>query len=330
MLALKKHPKTYATLVIAVVIGAFFVASWLSSQPKQSSIDSDVVGICVHSLSTDEAQLVNESGAGWIRIDASENLTDFGAAVKNATASGLKVLGILDSWMFNKSTVFTLQEWSVSITYYVSQYADYVDAWEIWNEPANPNENCTLLNLKLPSEENMTKIVDFYYSMAQTAYPIIRQYDPTAKILLLGGLHLWSGGGNDTSLELDRNFSRQLAVKNIEQYGDYISVHAYPWNGKVEPQVWDSYTDSLGYYRGLFQNKSVEVWVTETGKPIEEDGENGQAQYLVDAFGYFDVKVTRVFWYSLLDNGAGEKRFGLIGNEMTPRRAYYELQNQLR
>ena len=317
---LKNHSKIIAVLAIALVIGAFFVASKM--QPAPNSTQKDWIGISVHSLSMNEARLVNESGAYWIRIDVSD---DFGAAVTNAKAYNLKVLGILDSWMFNKATVFTLEEWHNNVTYYVSQYADYVDAWEIWNEPANPNINNTLLHLELPSQENMSKIVNFYYSMAQTADPIIRQYDPTAKILLFGGLNLWSG--NDPHLELDKDFSCQLAAMNIEQYGDAISVHAYPWMGQVQPYVWGNYTESLAYYYRLFTNKSLEVWVTETGQSIEAGGETGQAQYMADALGYFKGNVTKVFWYPLVDNPQDPGSFGLIGNETTPRPAYNVLQN---
>jgi hypothetical protein len=116
---------------------------------------------------------------------------------------------------------------------------------------------------------------------------------------------------------------------NIEQYGDAISVHAYPWMKHVESWLWEKYDESLTYYRELFtSNKSLEIWVTETGHPMEFDGENGQAQCMHDALQYFQGKVTRLFWYSLLDNAADQKSFGLIGDE-TPRLAYYVLQRQL-
>jgi hypothetical protein len=229
----------------------------------------------------------------WIRIEVSDS---FGEAIVNAKAYNLSVLGILDSWMFNKSTVFTLDEWRGNGTYYVSQYADYVDAWELWNDPANPTYS--LLNLSV--QQNLSQIADFYLSMAQNASPIIRQSDPTAKIVLFGGLNLWSG--NDLHLALDKNFSRQLAALNIEQSGDAISVHAYPWTGQVQPYVWENYTESLAYYRGLFTNKSLEIWITETGQSIEDGGEDGQARYMADALAYFQGNVTRVFWYSLVDS----------------------------
>lgn len=280
------------------------------------------MGISLHSLNTTEAQWVEESGAGWIRIDCFKG---FDTALENAKTHGLKVLAILDSWMFGESVIFTLEAWRLNVTHYVSQYADYVDAWEIWNEPANPRMNWTLLNATLP--ENMNQIVEFYFSMVQNASLIIRQYDPTAKIVLFGGLSLWSGG--DPNLGLDIDFSTRLAAMNIEQYGDAFSVHAYPWTNDTKSWNCHTYDDALAYYRGLFP--SLEVWVTETGHYIEDvEGEEGQARYMRDALQYFRGRVTRLFWYSLRDNPGEEKHFGLIGDDGKRRPAYDELRNKLK
>jgi hypothetical protein len=317
MITRKKQTVIYVACIIVLISGAFFIADKMTTP----SPTREWVGICVHSLSLNESRLVNESGAGWIRIDAYPN---FGEAVENARAFNLSVVGVLYSWMFNKSSVFTLEEWRGNLTYYVSQYANYVDAWEIWNEPANPTY--PLLNLEPSNQENMSRIAEFYFSMVQIAAPIIRQYDPSAKILLFGGLNLNSG--NDSNLRIDKEFARQLAAMNVERYGDVISIHAYPWNTQAQPGVWDSYSKSLEFYHGLFTNSSLEFWVTETGQTTE-DSEKEQAQYMAGALGYFNGKVSKVFWYSLLDNSwEGNQTFGLIDNE-TLRQAYFELQRQI-
>ncbi|MEM2099364.1 MAG: hypothetical protein QXU99_06465 [Candidatus Bathyarchaeia archaeon] len=300
-------------ILVATAIGAFLFAD--KTLLKQNDVDGSWFGICVHALTMDDARLVNETGASWIRIDVSEN---FENAVQNARAYNLKVLGILDSWMFNKNTVFTLDDWQNNVTHYVSRYADYVDAWEIWNEPATPAYPLLNLNVK----ENLTEIVVCYLKMVQIASPIIRQYDPTAKIVLLGGLNLWSGG--DENLLLDKEFSRQLSALNVGKYGDVISVHAYPWGSNIGSWLWEKYDESLAYYRGLFPTH--EFWLTETGCPLEEAGEEGQVQYMCSATKHFSGKVERLFWYSLLDNIDDQgKSFGLLSKE-APRTAYYTLQ----
>jgi hypothetical protein len=319
MMMLKKRPKTFAVLAIVLIIGAFLVPRlWAPNQTE-----GDRAGICVHSFSSNDARLVSESGADWIRIDCYDELE---TSASTAHAFGLKVLAILDSWTMNNQTVFTLAEWRSNVTYYVSQCADYVDAWEIWNEPTSPSYPLLDLNLKnAESQHNMDTIVGFYYSMVQTASPIIRQYDPTAKILLFGGLNLYSG--TSPNLALDEDFAGQLAAKNIEQYGDAISVHAYPWNESNSTVVLQNCTQSLANYSNLFP--ALRIWVTETGKPIHEGGETGQAKYMADALGYFQGKATKVFWYSLLDNTWDPGNFGLIRNDSTPRPAYYELQKSI-
>ena len=286
--------------------------------PAPNPIDNDWVGISLHSLSADEAQIVNASGARWIRIDA---FPEFETAIENAKAYDLKVLAILDSWMFGQQTNFTLEEWRGNVACYVSQYADYVDAWEIYNEPANPTY--TLSKEEYNSTKSMSQLVEFYFSMVEIASPIIREHDPSAKIILFGGLNLWSG--TESYLELDKEFAQQLVNMGIEQYGDAISIHAYPWMEKIEQWLWEKYNEALAYYSELF---TLELWVTETGHYVDFEGEEEQAQYMRDALNYFKGKVAKFFWYSLLDNSWEDKSFGLIDNR-TPRLAYYELKNKL-
>lgn len=327
-------------LVILVLASALTVACFLMLQSPSAdknprtnpiatlnppfSINPDSVGICVHTLTQSDAQLINASGARWIRIDCNNTDSQFGNYLQNAKTYNLSVLAILDSWLFNGNCDFTLDEWNSSVTHYVTQYADYVDAWEIWNEPASPTY--PLLNLNLTnqnSQQNMATIVDFYYSMAQTAYPIIRHYDPNATILLFGGLNLYSAG--DPNLMLDQEFATKLAAKGVQQYGDVIAVHAYPWANEAGDPVWNSYNDSLLCHGELFPHK--ELWVTETGQKIQEGcTEQMQADYLTQELQFFDGKVDRVFWYALYDDASGN--FGLIANGV-PRSAYNVMNNTL-
>jgi hypothetical protein len=320
--------QTIYTLIAAALILCLLLFTYQSIQPSQTVTSrGDTVGICVHDLTSIQATQVKDSGACWIRIDVSDSLSNFGVSVQNAKDSGLKVLAILDSWMFDRSSVFTLQDWQSNVTYYVSQYADYVDAWEIYNEPAS--WQYPLLNLNLTnqqSQENLNKIADFYYQMAQTAAPIIRQYDPTAKILLLGGCHLYTD--TDPQISLDKEFAEKVAAKNITQYGDALSLHAYTWNQSDIVLLHQKYADALTFYRDLFGG-SLEVWITETGKSIEDTGESGQATYMVDALNYFYGRVDKVFWYLLQDYSDDPGTFGLFSGDDIVRPAYGELQRIL-
>jgi hypothetical protein len=330
---------TIAVIVLTTLVAGDLIFSQPSPKPNSITIEPQSIGICVHTLSAKDAQLVNRSGAKWIRIDATNNLTDFNASLHNAKAYNLSVLAILDSWMFNNSSIFTLDAWRSNVTFYVSTYADYVDAWEIWNEPANPTY--PLLNLELNMSKpnyqgNLVAIVGFYFSMAQSAYPIIRQHDPTATILLFGGLNLYSG--NVSNLQIDEEFASLLAARNIQQYGDAISIHAYPW-GPINTQVWQIYNSSLANYCELFTNKSLDLWVTETGQPFINNSEikideTAQARYLSEVILFFEVNATKTFWYSLHDNqweqnADNAQGFGLIEDNGTPRPGYNALEKLL-
>ena len=72
---------SFFVLLIVLLVGAYFVANSLF--PASKPIDDDWVGISLHSLSANEAQIVNASGERWIRIDVSEELSDFNTSIKN-------------------------------------------------------------------------------------------------------------------------------------------------------------------------------------------------------------------------------------------------------
>lgn len=311
-----------------------------SPTSSPTGLSGDSVGISLHSLNSSDAQLVVDSGAKWIRLDVDNN---FNSAVTIAHAKGLKVLGILGSWMFPyKSTNIGLTDWQSKVTSYVTQNPS-VEAWEIWNEPANPTYPLLNLNITAPnSQSNLTTIAQFYYNMCQTAKPIIRQYNANATIVLMGGLNLYSN--TDPHLALDEQFAQLTANMGISQYGDAISIHAYPW-GATQPtqSVWDSYTNTLNYYRLTFPN--MPIWVTETGqqlklnstKQIDVNNEDIPAQYLVKATRLFQTQpnVTHMFWYSLWDNQwevnqTNPQYFGLLNSDGTHRPAFNQLQSLYR
>lgn len=305
----------YAGLICIIIIAALMVA-FLQQQPPDKMSAAVEAGICVHTLTVQDAALVSESGAKWIRIDISNNEIDTTSSLINAKNYDLSVLGILDSWMFNQSCVFTIDEWTRAVSSNVSKYAPYVDAWEIWNEPTSTNPGWQLQ-------------VD-YLSMVQVASPIIRQIDPTAKIVLLGGVQLYTGG-NKTHLEDDLAFAGNLSSYNILQYGDAISVHAYPWGIDVSASVWNSYKNSLDAYRNKLGNSSLDIWVTETGYNLTGSTESAQAQYLQDSFDVFNGSVSHVFWYALHDeNATASGDFGLVDASMQPREAYTAFQNSVK
>ena len=305
-------------LLLLPLLPSSFTSAWAQDSQRNWT------GVCVHQyLATPAVAIINNSGVGWVRIDAADSATtDF----QRLKTQNQKILAVLDAEMFHSSPTvnFTLEAWQNSVQYYASTFP-YVDAWEIWNEPSSTQY--PLLGLNVSEPENLNIMADFYFSMVQTASHIIRQYNPSATIVLFGGLTLYSG--EDPCLEIDKSFATLLAPRNITDYGDAISVHAYPW-GVNQPCVWGNYSESLTFYKNLFQAKDgLQYWLTETGQKTDVEGEVGQAKYMTDALDFFQGKVDRFFWYSLIDYAPGYGRFGLVGKlpECIPRPALEVLQD---
>jgi hypothetical protein len=331
-----KKTKIAVSLILVIVITASIIAGAHLFPHKPAEVkNDDFLGICTHSLDPPDVGLVADSGAGWVRIDCNASDPHFGAYLENAKNHNLHVLAILDSWLFNGDCNFTIGQWKGKVTYYVSNYADYVDAWEIWNEPANPTPGWKLQNLSLLEndeiiEENLSRVADFYYSMAQTAYPIIRQYDGNATIVLLGGMNLYSG--TDRNCALDYEFAKLVAAKGVQQYGDAISVHAYPWTDSVmQRNASFSYASSLVYYNDTF-NRALPIWVTETGQKFNAANPTLQADYLTQVMLAFRGEAAHMFWYALHDDHIGDhiEYFGLVDDNMQPRGAYHALQGSIK
>ncbi|MCW4009126.1 MAG: hypothetical protein NWF05_00700 [Candidatus Bathyarchaeota archaeon] len=304
--------KKQAVCVALMVM--FLLPFFLSSSNSAYAQDSkrDWAGVCVHGFSVSVAEIANNSGVGWVRIEASDNSLE---AFQRIKTQNQKILAVLYNQLFHSLPTinFTLQEWQDKVQYYASTFP-FVDAWEIWNEPVSTQYPLWGLNVSEP--ENLNTLADLYFSMVQTASQIIHQYNPQATIVLFGGLTLYSG--QDPNLEISKNFATLLAAKNITDYGDAISFHGYPW-GANQPTVWGNYSESITFYKNLFHAKGdLQYWLTETGQKAEVEGELGQAQYMTDALDFFQGTVDRFFWYSLVDSAIAYGRFGLVGDVARP------------
>jgi hypothetical protein len=299
--------------VLALVLAPIFLALASLAIPLQASTRPGLIGVSVHSLTTQEADFVKLANAQWVRADVAELPSEYSFAdiVTNAKNRGIKVLGLLDIWTMKWNWNFTTKDWEIAVRTSVAQHKDNVDAWEIWNEPEYPSNPIT---------------AERYFEMLRTAYSIIKEYAPHSEVLMGGGLNLNTGG--DPWLARDQAFAKRLSELGAEQYADGISFHAYPWTNKIADWVWQRYDESLGFYRSLFK-KHLEVWITETGYPAEVEGETSQSAYLAKAVSFFGQRsADAVFWYELRDTAYSNPTptFGLLTETLTPRPAFYSLQ----
>lgn len=99
-----------------------------------------------------------------------------------------------------------LKRWEKYVEKVVSHYKDYIDFWEIWNEPGwwggfNRGD------------------AETYFNLLKTATPIIRRIDPTSKILA----YAYSG----TYWDENDTFEKFLSL-GAGNYFDILSIHAGP------------------------------------------------------------------------------------------------------
>jgi hypothetical protein len=301
----------------AITIMAMTCSSSNTVIREGSNAPADWMGVSVHSLTSVESNLVRGAGVGWVRADVGEIPGEYSfeqIAVK-AKDLGLKVLGILDIWTMKWNWNFTTDEWAEAVRYAATRYQRNVDAWEIWNEPESPLQ---------PMDAQI------YFNLLRVAYPILKESCPHAPVLMGGGLQLNSG--DDPWLSRDEAFAKEIFELGAEDYADGISFHAYPWTQELADWVWANYSASLAFYQ-LLAKKPLEIWITETGRPAEFEGEKDQANYLADTILFFrNRKVSRIFWYELRDTPewtAENPTFGLLTENLTPRASYFALQRIL-
>lgn len=234
--------------------------------------------------------------------------------IKRADAAGLKQLLILaygnESYDGVGAVPKTTDEgywkgWLNYVTYTVTQVRDYVDAYEIWNEP-----NIEGFNYELQADG------EDYAKLYLASKKIINELDPTATVVC-GAI---AGYGED-----DINYGKQIfdhikTQGNINELVDAFSIHIY---SKLDDEhyatglnTWESFFDSYGY--------TGEVWMTENG--VYSDGASGRTESaqaaMVAKFGiqwekYLkDNNRTGVnFWYDLRNDvgiSTKEDSFGLV------------------
>ena len=204
----------------------------------------------------------------------------------------------------NKSQSFNLEDWRKVVECISTEFADEIDAYEIWNEPTISDfqggfQNGTAAN---------------YYQMLEVANDEIRDNDPTAIIVGLGGLLPYYGGidGNER-IQNDINFSNALLASDAADLVDAISLHAYDWGYYGLETIEKIYENTKQYKESW--NKPV--WITEAGHRADDTygSQSGFLQYGYSAL--HNAGVEKIFWFALYDheeaNAELSGQFGIYG-----------------
>ena len=270
-----------------------------------------------------------DAGVAWGQVQQKKNLfwwNGMDAAIASANAQGMSityVLGSTPKWAQKKAPKGNypyggtgaanpdMKVWKKWVKTVVQRYGNSIDAYQIWNE-------ANLKDFYDGSPKQMAKLT-------KEAYKIIRQYDPSAKVVAAS-----------STVRLTKSYNRFFPeyLKQLKKQKwpvDAIAVHTYP-PGKDTPgdrlKLLDKVTKDMK--KGKVPNR-VELWDTEVNYGIKGPGKvkgqkitGGQAADWA-ASTFLDsilLNVDRTYWYYwyrpdgrlgiILDNAA-DGDFGRLG-----------------
>lgn len=232
--------------------------------------------------------MFGDDQAGWV--------TRYDKIMKQYKDENIRVVGML---AYDKNQDYTnpsIGAWKDYVRYTVKRYRNYVDVWEVWNEPDSDDY------LK-PSDMNE------YKPILKSGYRLIKYYDPNSKVL--------NGGVADiTHLKfidsLYRRGHKYFDALNIHLY--YCQSYQLNGNNGLQQNEWQDLE------RVIFKkNRNKKVWITEIGCSTNTTkiNQNTQRDYLKKSTkfllnrGYVQV----VMLYTLRDRDLAdsyEAKFGMM------------------
>ncbi len=210
------------------------------------------------------------------------------------------------------------QNWLKYVRYTVEQVGDYVDAYEVWNEPNLSYFNYELLGT--PQD---------YAQLYLDTRAIVKELDPTA-IVLCGAI---TDVPNSGEAYAEGIFDYIASQGNVNTLIDGFSVHQYTNDPDIAyPKylnMWEEIFDSYGY--------TGDVWMTENGVSTEtgNNTDTQQAAYVakigVQWENYLKTNGRNGvnIWYDLRDDGTDateyEHNLGLVDYDYNPKESYYAM-----
>jgi len=181
--------------------------------------------------------LTGPAAAGWMKR--------YDQIMLNYQAQGIHVVGMLAYGDANNEFVPpATADWENFVANTVQRYGNYVDAWELWNEPDSPTYLQPRQNWKT------------YRPLLKYGSAMVRQYDPSAIVL--------NGAVSDIT---NQRYIKQLYTHG-KQYFDELNVHLYYCGHyrDANQQLTSLQTDWNNLEQWVQQYRHDEkIWVTELG-----------------------------------------------------------------
>lgn len=198
-----------------------------------------------------------------------------------------------------------LDAWTEYVRRMVERYHDRIHYWEIWNEPDIPF---------LRPPPGMTN-AEAYYQLASTAAPIIRELDPTAKIMMSPAYYL-KKRNDPTGYQPD--FTERFIEAGGMRFIDIYAIHFYLTAGQRVFDQPERYREKLDHIRDAMTaaGRTPEIWNSEWGiinftvptRPVSLPSTNGMTadqasrELVIWSVGQLAAGIEKLFWFDALDN----------------------------
>ncbi|GGB79441.1 NAD-dependent dehydratase [Dyadobacter sediminis] len=158
----------------------------------------------------------------------------------------------------------------------ITEYGQYFDYIELWNEPNNMAEYDFTLDPQW----------DTFCEMVGSAANWCRQ---KGKKTVLGGMS-----------PIDANWLREMFRKGLMEHIDVVGVHGFP---DVFDSNWEGWSAEISkVQKVLDEHQSLaKIWITEAGFSTWQKNERKQVKEFIQAL---EADAERMYWYSLEDLSA--------------------------
>ncbi|MGE3975004.1 MAG: cellulase family glycosylhydrolase [Bdellovibrionales bacterium] len=293
---------------------------WIALLISTSAMAQQGYGVNIHQAAGQTIQIMRNMGATWVRVshpwgevERSANNYDFAWSdymLRDLKSRGMKVFYILgyppSFWSSNGQSngVPNRNAWIKYVDTMTTRYRDYVDVWEIHNEP----------NLKEFWAGTMREYIEV---LLKPASPIIRRNAPNSQIAAPGVTHIHSSKPG--------NYLKELRKYGALETFDVVSYHLY---SKSKPA--DFRKDLLESRWGkpsvqkVLQDAGLTgkpFWLTEFGCDLQETrSETANANCIYEKVRILKSIpwITGFFIYNLTDGEAGPQKWGLLRGDLSP------------
>ncbi len=318
-------------LLAAALISSMIVAGAAAAVPAQADgpIDDAHFGLHVPQIAQGTVPTVPygsirlwDSGVAWGQVQQKSNVywwNGLDQAIGNANAQNVQIMYVLGStpkWAASNTKQGTYpnkgaasmpstKAWKSWVTSVVQRYGDSIESYQIWNEA-----NLTTFWQGTPKQ---------MAQLTADAAKIIRQYDPTAKVVSASTTVRLTSAYN----KFFPKYLKELKKKNWPV--DVISVHLYPPSTGTPATRADYITTVQKDMKKAGVPASKELWDTEINYGIAGPGSgnpdkniNGSKAAAWVSQTYLDdirLGVDRAYWYYWYKNA---DLLGIQMNDGTP------------